>query len=208
MPFGVAQNRRTGAVAVIRKYRLGMVAAITRQRHLGWLALLALVPLVASCGSFSPSSASTKVTYTTRSGGIPQPLHVTQVSNGPKTGMRIVGSPNLVLVWRQPGQVTFGLYLANKGSASYECAALEATQIPTNGGAVRPYAPLGSCTGPGHTIAPGSREFVVFFLPGNSHPPKDIAVLPYGSNASRMVWTVAGCPAVPRTCLGRFQKLG
>jgi hypothetical protein len=186
---------------------LEMAAAVSRQRHLGWLALLALVPLAASCGSSSPSSASTKDTYTTRPGDIPQPLHVTQVSNGPKTGMRIIGSPNLVMVWGQSGQVTFGLYLTNKGTASYDCAALEATQIPANGVAVRPYAPLGLCTGPGHRIAPGSREFVVFFLPGDSHPPKDIAVLPHGSNAGRMVWTVAGCPTIPRPCLGRFQKL-
>jgi hypothetical protein len=60
----------------------------------------------------------------------------------------------------------------------------------------------------GQTIAPGSRDFVVFFLPGNTHVPKDIVVLPYGSNAGRMVWTVAGCPTLPRSCLGRFHKLG
>jgi hypothetical protein len=122
--------------------------------------------------------------------------------------MRIVGSPNLVWVWGQSDRVTFGMFLTNKGTASYDCAALEATQIPANGVAVRPYAPLGLCPGPGQTIAPGSREFVSFFLQGDSHPPKDIAVLPYGSNAGRMVWTVAGCPTFPRTCLGRFQKLG
>jgi hypothetical protein len=178
-----------------------MAATISRQRHLGWLALLALVPFVVSCSTSSPSSASTKGATTTAN-GVPQPLHVTQVSYGPKAGMRIVGSPNLVWVFGQSGRVTFGLFLTNKGTASYDCAALEATQIPANGDAVRPYAPLGLCPGPDQTIAPGSRKFVVFFLPGNSHPPKDIAVLPYGSNAGRMVWTVRGCPAVPRTCLG------
>ena len=184
-----------------------MAAAVSRQRHLGWLALLALVPLVASCGSSSPSSASTNGTSTTRPGGISQSLKVTQVSYGPEPGMHIVGSPTLAWVWGQSGRVTFGLFLTNKGTASYDCAALEATEIPENGVAVRPYAPLGLCTGPDQTIAPGSREFVSFFLQGDSHPSKDIAVLPYGSNAGRMVWTVAGCPTVPRTCLGRFQKL-
>jgi hypothetical protein len=166
-------------------------------------ALLALGLLLVACGTSSPSSASTKDTYTTTAGGVPQSLHVAQSSYGPKTGMHVVGSPNLVWVWGQSGRVTFGLFLTNKGTASYDCTALEATQIPANGVPVRPYAPLGFCPGPGETIAPGSREFVVFFLPGNTaHVPKDIVVLPYGSYAGRMVWTVASCPTVPRTCLG------
>jgi hypothetical protein len=57
------------------------------------------------------------------------------------------------------------------------------------------------------SIAPGSREFVLFFLPGNSHPPKWIAVLPSGSNAGRMVWTVAGCPSLPKP-VGDDSKIG
>ena len=209
----VSPSRRTGAgagapTAGIRKYDFGIGAAIFRQRSLWRLAVLALAPLLVSCGSPSPSSASTKDTNTTKTDGVPQPLHVTRVSPGPKPGMHIVGSPNFVWVSGQSGRVTFGLFLTNKGTASYHCAALEATQIPANGVAVRPYAPLGSSAGPGQTIAPGSQEFLVFFLPGNRHPPKDIVVLPYGSNAGRMIWTVASCPTLPKSCLGRFQKLG
>jgi hypothetical protein len=147
-------------IAGIGKYHFEIVAAVFRQRSLWRSAVLALVPLLASCGWPSPSGASTKDTYTTKADGVAQPLHVAQVSYVPKTGMRIVGSPNVVWVWGQSGQVTFGLFLTNKGTASYDCTALEATQIPANGVPVRPYAP------------------------------------------GRMVWTVASCPTVPRTCLG------
>jgi hypothetical protein len=183
---------------------------IIRRRRLWWLALVAVVPILVCCGSPLPSSAGTKDTYTTKPGIVPRSIRVAQVSDGPRIGMRIVGSPNLVWVWGQSGRVTFGLALTNKGTMPYSCKSLQATQIPTRGvyrGHFSP-APGLSCPGPGQTIAPGSRAFVTFFLPGNAHPPKDVVVLPYGSNEGRMVWTVASCPTIPRTCFWRSQKLG
>ena len=120
--------------------------------------------------------------------------------------MRIVASPNVVWVDGQLGEVTLVLLLTNRGTVPYDCTALRATQIPTKGASERVPA-QNACTGPGHTIAPGTQNSVWFFMPGNTHLPKDVVVLPYGTNAGRMVWTVAGCPTLPRSCLGRFQKL-
>ena len=207
-------NRRTGAERDRRPWtNLGGVNARGGGFRLAvrcrWgTALLALGLLLVACGTSSPSSASTKDTYTMTAGGVPQPLHVAQSSYGPKPGMHIVGSPNLVWVWGQSGRVTFGLFLSNKGTVPYSCKALQATMIPTQGVYRGHYSPWMSCMGAGQTIAAGSRAFVAFFLPGNGHLPKDVVVLPDGSNSGRMVWTVAGCPTVPRTCLGRFEKLG
>jgi hypothetical protein len=193
----------------IRRYSFHM-AKISRQGAAWGLVLLALalLSIVASCGSSSPSSASTKGTYTTTSAGVAQPLDVSQVSNGPRAGTRIVGAPTLVWVWDQSGRVTFGLFLTNRGTLPFACKALRATQIPTKGVYRGETSPSGSCMRPGQMIAPGSRDFVTFFLPGRNHRPKDVVVMPFGSNTGRMVWTVAGCPTTPKACLGRFQKLG
>ena len=174
----------------------------------GWgTVLLVLGLLLATCGTSSLSSASTTGTYASTAAGVAQPLRVTEASKGPKTGMLLVGSPKVVWVYNRSGRVTFVLNLTNKGTVPYDCKALQATQIPTKGadrGHTSPWIP---CMGSGQTIVPGSTEPVTFFLPGNTHPPKDVVVLPYGSNASRMVWTVAACPTTPKSCLGRFQKL-
>lgn len=101
------------------------------------------------------------------------------------------------------GDLTFGLSLTNNGRSTYECSALRATQIPTQGASeqVPPQNPE-RCTGPGHTIASGGTAWVWFVVPGNSHAPKDIVVLPYGSSVSRMVWSVARCPTGQTACLG------
>lgn len=165
------------------------------------MALLGLMPLLVFIGSTSIASAVTTPE------GVPQPLHVSQSSLGPKPGMRIVGSPNVVWVDGQSGRVALGLFLTNKGTVPYACKALTATQIPTKGVYRGRFSPQWSCTGRGLTIAPGSRDFIWFVIPGNTHLPKDIVVLPYTSNTGRMVWTVAGCPTLPKSCLGRFQKL-
>jgi hypothetical protein len=191
-----------------RNLRFPFVAAIFRQRGLWWLALLALVTLSTSCDSSSPSSAHRKGASTTTAGGAPpQPLHVTQGSYGPKPGMHVVGSPYSVMV-DQLGAVSFRLWISNEGTSTYDCASIRATQIPTTGGSERvgPQNPY-QCTGAGHTIASGSRTWLWFYVPGNSHPPKDIVVLPYGSNVGRMVWKVAGCPTLPKSCLGPSMKL-
>jgi hypothetical protein len=170
-------------------------------------ALLVVGFLFAACGTSSLSSASTTGTYASTAAGIAQPLRVAEASKGLKTGMLLVGSPKVVWVYNQSGRVTFVLNLTNKGTVPYDCKALQATQIPTKGADRGHTPPWMSCMGSGRTIAPGSTEPVVFFLPGNTHPPKDVVVLPYASNTSRMVWTVAACPTLPKSCLGRFQKL-
>lgn len=64
--------------------------------------------------------------------GVPQSLHVAQGSYGPKPGMHVVGSLNEVNV-DGFGDVSFGLFLTNKGTVPYGCTALQATQIPTKG---------------------------------------------------------------------------
>ena len=108
--------------------------------------------------------------------------------------MHVVGSLNEVRVGGY-GDVFFDLFLSNKGTSPYESTALRATQVPTVGSSERvsPQNPE-RCTGAGETIAPGSKAWVWFYVPGNSHAPKDIVVLPYGSNVGRMVWSVVGCP--------------
>ena len=161
-------------------------------------------PSLTACGS-SPSSASTKGAIITASGA-PQSLHVPRVSDGPKSGMRIVGSLNQVSV-DSYGDVGFGVFLTNKGTSAYACTTLQAAQIPTKGPSERvgPQNPE-RCIGPGQTIAPGSKAWVWFFVRGNSHAPKDIVVLPYGSNKGRMVWSVAGC-SVKGFCLGSSQQV-
>jgi hypothetical protein len=85
--------------------------------------------LLVSCGSSSPSSAGTKDASTT-AGGVPQSLHVAQGSYGPKPGMHIVGSLYSVMV-DQLGAASFRLWISNKGTSSYDCAPIQATQIPT-----------------------------------------------------------------------------
>jgi hypothetical protein len=116
--------------------------------------------------------------------------------------MHIVGSLSQVNI-DSFGDVIFGLYISNKGTAPFDCTALRATQIPTKGASKRvPAQNPERCTGAGHKITSGSRAWVSFFVPGNGHAPKDIVVLPYGSNVGRIVWSVAGCPTGPTPCLG------
>jgi hypothetical protein len=198
---GALQYRRARtSLASVSSHGRGFRFAVGGQ----WAAALLVLGLTLAVGATSPSSATTKSTDTTTATGVPQRLHVTQVSYGPKTGMVLVGSPRVVWVYGQSGRVTFLLNLTNKGPAPYNCEALQATQIPISG-TNREYtspSPWLSCTGPGGTIAPGSTGFITFFLPGNAHPAKDIAVRPYRSDLGRMVWSVAGCPTVPKSCLG------
>lgn len=114
--------------------------------------------------------------------------------------MRVVATLSEVAV-DSFGDVSFGLYLSNKGSSAYACLALRATIIPTRG-ATRRVLPQNPerCTGSGHTIASGSKVWLRFYVPGNSHAPKDIVLLPYGSTVGRIVWSVAGCPADATPC--------
>jgi hypothetical protein len=125
----------------------GLSCRRERPRRRFWLAvrrrwgaaLLALGLLLVACGTSSPSSASTKDTYTTTADGVPQSLHVAQSSYGPKTGMHIVGSPNLVWVWGQSGRVTFGLFLTNKGDSVLR---LHCSRSHTDPGKWRPSSTL------------------------------------------------------------------
>jgi hypothetical protein len=121
--------------------------------------------------------------------------------------MHVVTSLYSVMV-DQLGAVSFRVWISNKGRVTYDCSWIRVTQLPTKGGSERvgPQNPE-QCTGPGHTIASGSRTWLWFYVPGNGHPPKDIVVLPYGSNVSRMTWSVAGCPTLPRSCLGSSPKM-
>lgn len=191
----------------IGKYYFDSVAANFRQRSLWWVALLALVPLLTSCGSSSLSSANTMGASITTAAGVPQSLHVSQGSYGPKPGMHVVGSPYSVMV-DHFGAVSFRLWISNKGTSTYDCAPIQATLIPTEGEgeSVGPQNPY-QCAGAAHTIASGTRTWLWFYVPGNSHPPKGIAVLPYGSNVGRMAWSVAGCPTLPKSCLGPSLKM-
>ena len=107
--------------------------------------------------------------------------------------MYVIGSLGKVDTPDSFGDVGFVLHLSNKGTEAYDCTMLRATSITTNGATHRvPAQDPYQCTAPGHTIAPGSEATVLFFVPGNSHTVKDIVVLPYGSNTSRMVWRLAG----------------
>lgn len=179
----------------------GMVAAIFRQRSRLWLAVLALPLLATSCGSSSPTNAGTTAS------GSPQPLHVAQSSYGPKPGMHIVGSLTYLNV-DGVGSVSFNLSLSNEGTSPYHCSALRATQIPTEGASEQVRAEiLKPCSGPAHTIVSGGKARVWFFVVGNGHAPKDIVVLPYASNVGRMVWSVAGCPIIPKACLGPSRQV-
>lgn len=171
------------------------------------IATLVVGLVLAACGISSTAGASTTHTYRATAAGVAQPLRVSQLSTGPVTGMTLLGSPSVVWVYGQPGEVTFILSLTNKGKAPYNCQELQATQNATKGPYVAGTSPWMSCPGPGQSIPPGSTEPVVFFLPGSIHPTKDIVVRPYDSNVGQMVWNVAGCPTVPKSCLGRFQKL-
>ena len=174
------------------------------------MALLALVPLLTACSSSSPAN-------------IPQPLHVAQSSYGPKPGMHIVGTPIQVIVTTGQGfspgsrerlpQVSFNLLLTNKGTVPYDCSVIRAMEIPkkvdiVSGNGVPENAAICAGIHAGHTIAPGSRASVSFFVASIGPPPKDIVVLPYGSNVGPIVWTVANCPQFPpKTCFGPKEKV-
>lgn len=134
--------------------------------------------------------------------------------------MHIVGSPYLVSVIggqvASPGaredlsSVSFNLILTNKGTLPYSCSVLRAMEIPkkadiASGNGADPDA--SHCTRSGHTIAPGAKASVSLLLASVGHPPKEIVVLPYGSNVGRMVWTIADCPTSPKTCFRAAQNV-
>jgi len=187
-----------------------MAVAESRWRRWSGIALLGLVPLLASCGSSSPAN-------------VPQPLHVAQSSYGPKSGMQLVGSPSQVYIslggLASPGnreqlsQVTFNLRITNTGTVPYDCSVIRALEIPktvdiVSGNGAPDQADLCAGVHAGHTIAPGSKASLSFFLANIGHPPKEIVVLPYGSDVGRMVWSVADCPIFPpKTCFGPREKL-
>jgi hypothetical protein len=207
-------------MALVHRRISGMLRRRSRLTVSRWsgLALLALAPLLTSCGSSSSANAGTTAS------GVPQPLHIAQSSYGPKPGMHVVGSPAQVLITigqlASPGSragfstVTFNVFLTNKGSVPFDCSALRAMVIPKkvdvmsgNGAA----ANAATCAHAGrrltradHTIASGSRGWASFVVANFGPPPKDFVVLPYGSKVGRMVWTVpAHGPTTPKTCFGR-----
>jgi hypothetical protein len=188
-----------------------MAVAGFRWRSWWCIALLGLAPLLVSCSSSPPAN-------------VPQPLHIAQESNGPRPGMQVVGSPHLVLISVAHGscgrpfkcpsslyQVTFTLLLTNKGTVPYNCSVLRAVEIPQGLDVTSENGTTANaehCTGDGHPIAPGAEESFSFFLSNFGHPPKNLVVLPYGSNVGRMVWSVADCPTFPpKTCYGPPQSL-
>jgi hypothetical protein len=191
-------------------------------------ALLVLGLLLAACGTSSPSSATSKDIYTTTASAVAQPLHTAQSSRGPKPGMQIVGSPNQVVITigavTSPGSssaltsVDFNLFLTNKGTVPYDCSALRAMEIPEKVDVVSgngASANAATCAHAGrtltradHTIASGSRGWISFLVANLGPPPKEIVVLPYGSNVGRMVWTIpADCPTFPKTCFGTPERI-
>lgn len=214
----------SAAMAVADRRISGILRRRPRLTVSRWsgLALLALVPLLTSCGSSSSANVGTTAS------GFPQPLHVAQSSYGPKPGMHIVGSPTQVIVTigqlASPGsrtalsQVTVNLRLTNKGTVAYDCSVIRAMEIPkkadiVSGNGVATNA--ATCARAGHTltraehtIASGSKGWVSFFVANIGPRPKDIVVLPYGSNVGRMVWTIpADCPVFPKTCFGPQEQI-
>lgn len=132
---------------------------------------------------------------TTTTTGAPEPPLAPQSSHGAAKGEDVVASIANV-VNDGGGHLTFTLNLRNAGTRPYTCAALKAVAYTSKGRSAI-VAPLAgatglACTNSDDTLGPGQSQTVAFLIPLVGGAAGRVAVLPFGSFASKIVWPLSG----------------
>ncbi len=132
---------------------------------------------------------------TTTAKGVPQPVGTAQLSYGPAKGEVTVTSIGNVKI-EAAGNLGFTLSVRNAGTLPYNCAALKA-QARTASSETAIVGPLTGasgvpCAGSEDTLASGSSETFAFLIQLVGGAPRKVIALPFGSYASKVVWSVSG----------------
>jgi hypothetical protein len=144
-----------------------------------------------------PQATTTTAPFltSTTASGTSQPLDTAQNSQGVFKGDTVVVSISNVMT-DASNHLTFTLNLRNTGTLPYNCAALKA-QARTEHSDTAIVAPVtGStglaCPGADDLLDPGQSETFAFYIPLVGGTAQEVIVVPYGSYASRVVWSVSG----------------
>jgi hypothetical protein len=132
---------------------------------------------------------------TTTPGSPSNSLGAAQASYGSNKGEAAVASIGNV-VNDGSGHLSFIVNLRNAGTLPYNCDALKA-EARTAHGSTPILGPLTGtsgvpCPGPEDTLAPGGNETFAFYIPVTGGAAREVVVLPFGSYASRLVWSLSG----------------
>jgi hypothetical protein len=145
--------------------------------------------------SLQAATTTTPHVTTTTARGVPQPVGTAQLSYGPAKGEVTVTSIGNVKI-EAAGNLGFTLSVRNAGTLPYNCAALKA-QARTASSETAIVGPLTGasgvpCTGSEDTLASGSSETFAFLIQLVGGAPRKVIALPFGSYASKVVWSVSG----------------
>jgi hypothetical protein len=139
------------------------------------------------------TTTTARVTTTTAS-GVAQPPSSAQNSNGVAKGETTAMS--IANVKSTAGDLSFTLRLRNTGTLPYSCADLKA-QARTTSSVTAIVPPITGesgilCKGTDDTLSPAATQTFVFFIPLVGGRATQVIGMPFGSYASRVVWSVGG----------------
>ena len=137
------------------------------------------------------TTTTPRVTTTTAS-GVAQPLASAQNSNGAAKGETT--AMTIGNVRTDSGDLSFTVNVRNTGSVPYDCTALKA-QARTASSLTAIVAPIAGesgvlCAGGDDALAPGAKQTFAFFVPLVGGKATQVIALPFGSYASRVVWSI------------------